>query len=93
MSFTPAQRQKCWEIWFSDSNKGKCLNPQCGLTVYRNATRGSQFAWEASHIRASVRNGSNNPRRNCIILCDSCNRRMQQTHPRNFFYNELFRGR
>ena len=80
--FSKSGRLRCWEKCFGNSNVGYCYS--CKKTLYLNAEwdygRG-KWAWEAGHIRAKARGGSDNPMRNCIVLCVSCNRRMQTEHP------------
>jgi hypothetical protein len=78
--FSSVDRQRCWELWFGDSNVGVCKTKGCTNTIYRNAGPDSPMHWHAGHIRASANGGSDNYRRNCAPLCDECNLRMGTNH-------------
>lgn len=77
--FSAPKRKICWESMFPKTKKGYC--PICGRTIYRDAPKGSKFAWDAGHFMAESKGGSNNPKTNCIPLCDTCNRKSQTKSP------------
>ena len=80
MSFSSNDREKCWELWFGDSNVGQCRRKGCTKTIYRNAGPDSVHHWHAGHIHSSAMGGSDNVQRNCAPICDECNREIGSNH-------------